>query len=103
MEKLNDLERGAKIMAPEKAICESPQAVVIISLCLFPLGAWRLVMTVGDGGSSLEGVFTTHGKNTEPARDITENNMKAKEPFLAISPTGSTDPRSSSAFSGFWR
>lgn len=52
---------------------------------------------------SSEGKDTRKGRKMELARDITENKTKAKEPFLAISPTTSFVVCNSAALSAFWR
>lgn len=50
-----------------------------------------------------EGNDTTKGKKIELMKEITENKTKAKEPFLAISPTMSFLVCNSAALLAFWR
>lgn len=52
---------------------------------------------------SSEGNETKKGRKMELANEITENSTKAKEPFLAISPTMSFVVCNSAAWSAFWR
>lgn len=58
---------------------------------------------MGCGVVSSEGKDTRNGKKMELAKDITENKTKARDPFLAISPTVSFVVCSFAAFSAFWR
>ena len=51
--------------------------------------------------SSSEGNDITNGKKMELAKDMTENRTRAREPFLAISPTRSLVVCNSAALSAF--
>lgn len=52
---------------------------------------------------SSEGNDIRMGRKMELAKEITENRTKAKDPFLAISPTMSLDDCKFAALSAFWR
>ena len=58
---------------------------------------------VGYRATSSEGSDIRKGKKMELANDITENKTKAKDPFLAISPTASFVDCNSAAWSAFCR
>lgn len=52
---------------------------------------------------SSEGNDIRTGRKMELAKEIMENRTRAKDPFLAISPTTSFDDCSVAALSAFWR
>ena len=52
---------------------------------------------------SSEGNDIRKGRKMELVKDMTENKTKAREPFLAISPTASFVVCNFAALSAFWR
>ena len=102
-----EVENGARIIEAANASCDIPQAVVISTRYLCK----SLALRVSGGGLfrtgyrvvSSEGNDTRNGRMIELVKDIMENKTKAKEPFLAISPTMSSVVCSSAALSAFWR
>ena len=103
----NEVEKGARIMEAANASCDIPQAVVMLIWYRWKRPAVRVsvrgVFLVGYRATSSEGNITKKGRKTELAKDITENKTKAKEPFLAISPTTSFVVCNSAALSAFCR
>ena len=99
----NEVEKGARIIEAANANCDIPHALVMSIWYRLKKVAVPRLFPCGLRASSSEGRDIRNGRKTELAKDITENKTKAKEPFLAISPTMSGEVLNSAAFAAFWR
>ena len=102
-----EVENGVRIIEAANANCDIPQAAVMPIWYRWKRLEVRLsgrgVFLTGCWAMPSEGNDTTKGKKIELMKEITENKTKAKEPFLAISPTMSFLVCNSAALLAFWR
>ena len=103
----NEVENGARIIEAANTSCDIPQAVVMSIWYrwkrIFVRANRRVAFMIGRGVLSSEGNDTRKGRKMELVKDMTEKRTKAKEPFLAISPTMSFVVCNLAALSAFCR
>ena len=102
---LNEVEKGAMIIEAANKNCDTAHAVVMLIwyrwMRLRICESGREVVWGGCWAMSSEGNDIRMGRKMELVKEIMENRTRAKDPFLAISPTMSFDDCSIAALSAF--
>jgi hypothetical protein len=103
----NEVEKGARIIEAENASCDIPHAVVMSIWYRWKSVAVRVkargAFVIGRRALSSEGNDTKNGRKIELVKEMRENRTRAREPFLAISPTMSLVVCNLAALSAFCR